>query len=47
MLLYINGEVLVCLKYLSKHGKLYQELDYIIYLQHCIDFDCITVDLKV
>ena len=47
MLFYISGEVLVCLEYSSKNGMLHQGLDYIVYLWYCIDFDCITVVLKV
>ena len=45
--MYINGWVLVYLKYRSKHGKLHQGLDYIPYLQYCINVDCTTVVLKV
>ena len=42
MLLCVGG-VLVCLEYPSKHHKLHQGLDYMVYLQYCIDFDGITV----
>ena len=34
------------MEYPSKH-KLHQDLDYINYLQYCINFDCITAVLKV
>ena len=44
MILCISSEVLVCLEYLSKHDRLHQGLDYIVY---CIDFDRIIVVLKV
>ena len=47
MLLCVSGEVLVCLEYPHKHGKLHQGLDYIVYLLYCIDFDCVIVFLKV
>ena len=47
MLLNISDGVLVCLKYLSKHRRLHQGLDYIVYSQYCIEFDCITSVLKV
>ena len=47
MLLCICDMVLVHLKYPSKHGKLHQGLDYIVYLQYFINFDCITVVVKV
>ena len=45
-LLCISDGVLVYLEYPSKPGRLHQGLDYILYLQHNIDCDCITV-LKV
>ena len=38
--------VIVCLQYPSKFGRLHQSLDYIVYSQCCIDFDCITEVLK-
>ena len=41
MLLCIN--VLVCLEYSSKHSKLHQGLDYIVYLWYCIDFESICL----
>ena len=44
MLLCIRSVVLVCLKYSSKHNKLYQGLDDIVY---GIDFACNTIVLKV
>ena len=47
MLLCISGEVLMCLEYPSKHDKLHQGLDYIVHLWYWIDFDCISVVLKV
>ena len=47
MLLYISSKVLACLEYLSKHSKLHEGLDYMVYLRHEVDFDCITVVLKV
>ena len=47
MLWFISGGVLVCLEYPNIHSKLHQGLDYIVYLWYCIDFDCITVVLKV
>ena len=47
MLLYISGRDLVCLEYPSKHDRLYQDVDYSVYLQYCIDFHCITVVLRV
>ena len=47
MLLCISNGILVSLEYPSKHSKLYQSLEYIVYLQYFIDFGCITVVLKV
>ena len=47
MLLCISSRVLACLEYPSKHVKLHQGLDDIVYLQYCLDFDCITVVLKL
>ena len=47
ILLYISCVVLVYLGYSSKHDKLYQGLDNIVYLRYCVDFDSITVVLKV
>ena len=47
MLLCINGGVLICLEYPSKHSKLHQGLDYIVYLWCCIDFDCINFESSV
>ena len=44
MLLCINGGVL---NSPNKHSRLHQDLDYIVYLRYCIDFDCITVVLKL
>ena len=38
---------LIGLEYPSEHSKLYQGLDYIVYSRYCIDFDYITVVLKV
>ena len=46
MLLCIS-EILVCLEYPLKHSRLHQGLDNIVYLWHCLDFDCIIVVLKV
>ena len=39
MLLCISGGIFVCLEYPSKHSKLHQDLDYIVYLHY---FDYIT-----
>ena len=47
ILLYISGDVLLCLEYQSKHTKLHQGLDIVYYLWFCIDFDYITLVLKV
>ena len=47
MLLSINGGVLVYVEYPNEYGRLHQGLDYTVYLQYCIDFDCITIVLKV
>ena len=47
MLLYINNDVFVSLEYPSRHDRLLQGLDYIVYLLYCIDFYFITVVLKV
>ena len=46
MLLCINGEFFSTFQYLSKYGGLHQDLDYIVYLQYWIDFDCIKVVLE-
>ena len=46
MLLCISGGVLVCLEYPSKHIKLHQGLDYIVYSQYCIDFLFMSLDVK-
>ena len=43
MLPCVSSEVLLSLGHLRKHGKLHPGLDYIVYVQHCLDFDCITV----
>ena len=43
----ICGGVLGCLENQSKHSKLHQGLNYIVYLLYYIDYDCITVFWKV
>ena len=47
MLLCICVGVLACVESPSKQGKLHEGLDYIVYLRYSIEFDCITVILKV
>ena len=47
MSLFISGRGLVYSEFSSKHSKLYQGLDQIVYLRLWFDFDYIEVILKI